>query len=365
MNYSDINISRSIGGMGTGGLCTASLSFTIPKEDYGVFRPAKKAPMTTILIYKQDGTIIETPTFYVDSRMCSSGKIKFTCYDRMAFADGIYFYESDLENVPEFASAIAEKTSKNDIPYISPLIMVNVIARKMGISYGGGLDLTLIKNIDVESLPGTSCSEWLEKFAAAECGFFYISNSDVLRFSRFNAECGYVNITNDYTKPDIGDTLIISEIIVSGDSGKRYEYIYEDDPGGLTLNINGGSLVNRSTSESLARMILGTTYTYWSVEKAVINNIPLVNSRCSLYSSIDETPPVYCLANNISLSIKESGIIASLSANSAGGGEIGQMNGRISRQLENAVKLNEKLGKHLVMTRYQGIHWEDDEEGDE
>jgi len=355
-NYSDINITRTIGGIGTSGLVTASLSFKIPREDYAVFRPAKRAPSAIIMIVPQNGNVIPAPTFYVDSRMCSSGKYQFTCYDRMAFADGIYFTENDLENVPEIAAAMAREDHE-----IAPLALVNVIARKMHITFSGGLDVGCIKNIGAESLPGTSCADWLEKLAAVQCGFFYINNSDELEFAHFNEECGIIDITNDYTAPDIGDTLRISELVVSGDSGKRYEFIYEDDPGGMLLNVNGGSLTDSTAAGNLAHIILGTTYTYWSVGKALINNIPLVNSSCSLFSGAENGIPVNCIANNISLSIGKSGIIASLSANSAGGGEIGQVMGKITRQLENAIKSGDKIGKHQVFTRYQGMYWEDDD----
>lgn len=279
----------------------------------------------------------------------------------MAFADSIYFTESDLTDVPEFAAAISAKTDKTDIPYISALALVTVIARKMEIIFSGGLDVGAIKDIDAEGLPGTSCADWLEQFAAVLCGFFYISNDNKLKFARFNEVCGYVEMTPDYTTPDIGDTLVVSELVISGDSGKRYEYTYDEDPGGLTLNINGGSLADSTTSASLARSVLGTTYTYWSISKAVIGNIPPVNSYCSLYDDSGDDVSVYCIANNISLSISRSGILASLSANSAGGGEIGQFCGKISRQLENAVKFNQRFAKNHVITRYQE-YWEDNDE---
>lgn len=357
-NYSDINIMRTCGGIGTSGLVTASLSFAVPKEDYGVFRPATRAPRTTIIMTPtESNTTIPAPTFYVDSRVVSGGKVKFTCYDRMAFADSIYFMEDDLEDVPELAAAMAQQDHK-----ITALVLVTVIARKMNITFSGGLEVGCIKDIDVEALPGTSCADWLDKLAAVQCGFFYINNSDQLEFARFNEECGRVSMTQDYTKPDIGDTLIISELIVSGDSGRRYEHTYDEDPGGLVINVSGGSLVDSTTSENLARSILGTTYTYWSVEKAIIWNVPLVNSYCNLYGSTDDDIPVNCLANNISLSISSAGIIASLSANSAGGGEIGQAMGKITRQLENTIKANEKIGKHLVIPRYQLPYYEDDDD---
>lgn len=360
-NYSGISISRSISGLGTGGLSITSLSFSVPKEDYAVLRPAKKAPLTAVTITRSDGAVVAVPSFYADSRICSQGKIQFTCYDRMAFADSIYFTESDLTDVPEFAAAISAKTDKTDIPYISALALVTVIARKMEIIFSGGLDVGAIKDIDAEGLPGTSCADWLEQFAAVLCGFFYISNDNKLKFARFNEVCGYVEMTPDYTTPDIGDTLVVSELVISGDSGKRYEYTYDEDPGGLTLNINGGSLADSTTSASLARSVLGTTYTYWSISKAVIGNIPPVNSYCSLYDDSGDDVSVYCIANNISLSISRSGILASLSANSAGGGEIGQFCGKISRQLENAVKFNQRFAKNHVITRYQE-YWEDNDE---
>ena len=59
--------------------------------------------------------------------------------------------------------------------------------------------------------------------------------------------------------------------------------------------------------------------------------------------------------------ISSFGILASLSANQSTVGEIGEFMGIQSRRLEAALKNGEKLGKHYVMTRYQGGYWEDGE----
>ena len=347
-NYSDIRISRGCSGMGTSGICSTSLSFSVPAEDY-VSLGAKKASDVMIVISGKNFSV-KAPKFYVDSRIFSGGKVNFVCYDRMAFADSIYFNEKDVEYIEsEHPESVSEKR-------IAPMVIYELIASKMGLSISGGLEIGCIKDIDYETLPGTSCAEWLERLSAVQCGFFYISNEDKLCFARFNTQCGFVNTGDEYTEPEIGATLVVNELIVTNGS-KSYEYGSDDTDvqGGLTLFVNGGNLVDKRTSEVLSHMVLGADYTYGSIDRAIVRNIPHINSSFDVL-----------LVKNISISVEKTGMYASLSANQAGGGEIGLHMGKITRQLENAIKANERIGKSCEITRYQGIHYvEDDEEEDE
>lgn len=337
--FSDVTITRSCAGMGTSGICTACLTFSVPRDDYEIII-RKKAPKVTVMIHNELGNLIPVPEFFVDSRPCANGMVRFTCYDKMAFADGIYFTEDDISGYG---------TGK-----ITALAMYGLIAQKMQLTISGGLETGCIRDIDVECLPGTTCAEWLEKMSAVQCGFFYITNDNKLAFSRFDRDNGSLAGVTEFTEPDIGSTLMVSDIIVEGDSGKRYTRTYEQDPGGLTLTINGGALVNNRTTGVLANIVLGAEYTYGTVEKAIVYDIPQINSRFTYGGST-------LLINNISVNISRAGMIAALTANQAGGNEIGQLMGSMSRQVDAAIKSGDKLNNgSMLATKYQGIIWLDD-----
>ena len=341
--FSDLTITRACSGMGTSGICTSSLTFSVPREDYEIII-SKKAPKVIVTIYNELENRIPVPEFFVDSRPCVNGRVNFTCYDKMAFADGIRFTETDIANLSGKITALA---------------LYQMIAAKMQLTISGGLDVQCIKDIDVEALPGTTCAEWLEKLSAVQCGFFYITNDNKLAFSRYNHENGSLAGITEYTEPDFGNTLTVSEIIVDGDSGKQYTRTDNNNPGGLTLNISGGALVNNRTTGALANIVLGTTYTYGKVEKAIVYDIPQINSMFRHSGSA-------LLINNITAVISRTGITASLAANQAGGNEIGQLMGRISRQLDAAIKSGDKLNNgSMLATRYQGIIWRDDNDEEE
>lgn len=319
--------------MGTSGVCTTSLTFSVPKENY-IPIVSKKAPEVTVTITYPNDSTVTVPRFWVDSRVIKNGAITFTCYDRMAFADGTYFTEKDVETIPE-------STTK-----LSVTSVMHMIANKMGIEYSKGISESCIRKIPVDTIPGSTCAQLLENISAVECGFFQITNENKLIFTRFGSMESIPIAVSDYTEPDIGDTLTVGEIVVTGDSGKVYTRTENAD--NMTINISGGSLVNNKTTTALYESIIGQTYTYGSIEKAVIEYIPLINSPFIHQNNS-------LLINNISISVSSAGMIASLSSNQAGGNEIGQYMGRITRELEKTIKSGSVIGNNFLVTKYQGI----------
>ena len=217
------------------------------------------------------------------------------------------------------------------------------------------------KKKDIESLPGTTCSQWLQSISAVNCGFFYISNDNQLQFCTFHHPVFDVRIDmqlDAYTAPDIGETVKVDGFVIYGDGGKVYDH--SSMGSNYVIEINGGSLVNSKTPEKLSKILENATYTYGSIDKAIITSIPHVNAAWSKNMGDKQM-----LINNISATISSCGIIASLSANQSGVGEIGAYMGQISRQVESAIKSGERINKNCMITKYQGTIWLDDDEDDD
>jgi len=338
-DISELHISRSCSGMGTGGMVTTELRFSAYGAKHG--GNAMKAPKVMVSVTNAKGGSLTLPDFWLDTHTVHNNRIDFVCYDRMAFADCIKFTEDDLK------SFAVNKVSAYDV--------VNMIGQKMGVPASGFADAT--KKIDIESLPGTTCSQWLQSISAVNCGFFYISNENELKFCTFHHPVYEVMLDTEldaYTEPDIGEKVEVDGFIIYGDGGKVYDH--SNMGSRYVLEINGGSLVNSKTPDKLEKIIENATYTYGSIDKAIITSIPHVNA---VWGSGQ------LLINNISATISSCGIIASLSANQAGVGEIGAYMGQLSRQLESAIKSGERINKNCMITKYQGTIWLDDDEDEE
>jgi len=376
-DFSDLNISRACDGMGTKGIVMTELRFSA----YGVKADAHaRAPEVFVRVTKGDDEL-SLPRFWLDTHTVHNGRIDFVCYDRMAFADSTKFTENDLTLFGVDAEAInlRKKELKAELKNgsitqeyytaqmtaldaqlnkkVSSSDIVNVIAQKMNLT-PGGFSGDVTAKTDINSIPGTSCSDWLQRISEANCGFFYITNDDSLAFCRFFGVTDTVRVKDDaYTLPDIGETVTADGYVIYGDSGQVWDRSAGAD---YILQINGGSLADKNTPELLGDLLDANepTYTYGSIEKALLTNFPYCNSS---WSGCNGDLRI----NNISAVISSFGILASLSANQSTVGEIGEFMGIQSRRLEAALKNGEKLGKHLVHTRYQGVYWEDDEEDEE
>ena len=382
-DISELHLSRACDGMGTGGIVMTELRFSA----YGVRADSHvNAPEVFVTVTKNEQEL-SLPRFRLDTHVVHSGRIDFVCYDRMAFADKIKFTENDLalfgvdlvsmknqRDALEAEIMVVEKGSEvyrrieSQIEMLNSQIrtaeqtqitsadILNITAQKMNLTFGGLTGDTTAKT-DITAIPGTSCADWLQSISAVNCGFFYVSNDDRLMFCRFYEDTvpavGIVD--NAYTLPDIGETVTADGFVLYADSGT----VYDRSAGAeYIITINGGSLADADTPDKIEALFDGTTetdYTYGSVEKAVISNFPYCNAPCSVQGGD-------LRINNISAVISSFGILASLSANQATVGEIGEFMGKLARQTEKSLKTGEKLGKYYCMTRYQGGYWQDSKE---
>ena len=322
--------------MGAGGIAITSISFSVPRSNYNAVASVR-APLVRVILTPEGGGSIKLPDFYVDSRAMTRDEVKFTAYDRLAFADGIKLTAHDVG-------------ADNGTESISAAEAVDIIAVKLGLSGWSNKEgaFDALGSMTTSELVGTACSSVLNSIAAALMGFWCISNSNVLTFCTWYGNIDKLTYTcKDCTLPDIGDTLTITEYIADDSSGNEYSYISGE--GGLILQADSGSLIrSKEAAEMIGKNICGRTYTYGKVEKALIDHIPELNTKYSFAEGEELT------VNNIGAIISCGGIIAQLSANSAGGNEIGASLGEMSRRLEQSLKIGEKDGSNIIHTRYQG-----------
>mgnify|MGYP000559082436 FL=1 len=73
--FGDAEVTRSVSGIGTSGLCTSQLTFTCP------------APLSAYRAAVVEVVGVDLPKYYIDSRTAKDGTVSVTALDRMAYTD--------------------------------------------------------------------------------------------------------------------------------------------------------------------------------------------------------------------------------------------------------------------------------------
>ena len=344
-DVSELDVTRSVSGMGVGSLVTTCLTF---KATGRISSAGSWASAVGLSFSDSQGNVISAaslglPTFYVDTRVLHNGYTEFTCSDCMAFFGAAKLTADDL-------TGISGDTITADA-------LIGIIGNKVGYSAGIQTQTTVTKPIDIESVIGSNCQQWLAAAAECNCGFFYVTTSNAVVFRYYFDNGGQVGLI-DYSAPDIGDTIAPDGLIVNGDSGKVYDF--SGVSGHNPLTINGNSMMNKTGATALNGLLNNSDldYTYFKIDNCSLSSVPF----CGDYFTHDgETYRV----NNISCKITSAGISGSISANQATIGEIGAYCGMVSRQLDRAIKNGEKVNNNVLHTKYQGTIYLDDDSGDE
>lgn len=341
-----LKISRSVSGMGTSGISISSLTFS---AEGTIFKDKQRAPYVAVSAVNSEGNILQLPQYWVDKRSIRNGVITFTCYDTLAFADSLYFEEDDFDGTT--LSALGE---------IDTMAVLGAVQKKMQKGNpltvdGGGMAYNC--RFDAGALIGQTVSSVLQVIAECACGYWCIDNSNTLKLIRYDGyNCdGYV-ITDDYTAPDIGETMDIEGIDATLESSRRYSYRQDVGGAGYIISINTNGTLTAKNIDSLGETVCGEDkYTYWNVEKAFVDHVPDLGSKFSYYGDKN------LVINNVSAEIDCTGVTCSLAANEVSGGEIGQSMGEITRKLENALQSGE-VCNNVLITKYQGIQFVEEED---
>ena len=334
--------------MGTSGICTTSLTFSTERSKYVNFMKIRASPVFVTLKHKnnEESAEIKCPDFYVNSRSFHGDIVTFTCYDRMAFADAVKFYEKDF----------LSENQKDAVQYTTGKALFDMANTKLGTSgtadFGAVWDA--VNRIPTDSVIGQTVSQVLQTLSEILCGVFFVDNENRLIFCRFDRQCNIGGSVNDYSEPDIGDTLTVGKYRITSSNDAESEY--SSDENGVILTVSGANMTHEKSAELMGKEVCGKTYTYGTIDNILLGWIPQINSKLTLGGGGE------LLINNISLDISVCGIIGSVAANEAGGNEIADYMGRITLELEKSLKSGDRIGTNTIITKYQGIVQVDSEE---
>lgn len=333
--FSEIKLTRACDGIGLSGICTSQITFSVPQTVFTELTDTRAAPVIFSVHDSKSDKSIVSPTFYVNSRTCKNGVITFTCLDRMAFADAVSFTAEDFSD---------------DAEYIRAAEIIKLCADKLKLSedksgaHGGMWTF----DIPIENVIGKTVSQLLTEVSAVIGGYFYISNDNGLRFNAFGTwSPSYISV-NDNTAVDVQLPCNITGYELTDSSGNRY--MYGDDSGMVAAA--SAPYASQDIADAVGAYITTPDkYTAAVCDMCILGALPELGGKISFGGGYN------IIAHNIDITISGEGIYGSISAPEYSEGEIAAYMGRITRQLEQTVKVGDIIGNNMLITRYQGIQF--------
>lgn len=338
--FSEIKLTRACDGIGLSGICTSQITFSVPQTVFTELADTRAAPVIFSVHDSETDTNIVSPTFYVNSRTCKNGVITFTCLDRMAFADSVSFATEDFAE---------------NIEYVQASEIIGLCAQKLKLDenrsevHGGAWTF----NIPVENIIGKTVSQLLTEVSEVIGGYFYISNDNGLCFNAYGTWVPSFISVNDNTAVDVHLPCNITGYELLDSSGNRYMY---GDDSGMIATASAPYAV-QEIADAVGQYITATDrYTAATCDMCLLDRLPELGSKISFGGGHS------VIAHNIDITISGEGIYGSISAPEYSEGEIAAYMGRITRRLEQAVKVGDIIGNNMLITRYQGIQFVPQEE---
>lgn len=354
----EIQLKQSADGMGTSGVCSAELTFSVSYEEYAL-HPPKSGAEVTFVIADPSNVYYD---FFISRRTRSGGKVTFVCYDRMiklgASAD-----ELDIE----YENVIEGDEGSGDI---QSLTLVKLIADKAGF-YGVTEDIDNNTSmayfqwlkIKKTAIEGNDLRSVLETISTAWCGYFTLAADNKLDFCQFGSWTrGYHTICpiDTHSAIRIGtEKEPIKSVVVY--SGSNYYYAGEKDGDVLeTLKIQT-EFASQEYAEALLQRVYDYKYISWSCERAIISDeafldgyLPTINTTLSKWHISENVDIMDMVANSLTYYFTNCGVYASFACNEINEDEYEYL-GYYSRMLEKKLGYDETLGNNTRMTRYQGL----------
>lgn len=316
-----ISISKSLSGIGNGGIVTQQLSAAV-YADYS-FNAGE-----SVTVVGFDGL----PTFYIDGENRTEDTVNITAYDRCRKLSQPFDYTSLKDG---------DKVDENGEPVyidIAASELVEKIAAQCGFSGASNTGDILIGTVSSDVYKGAACNSIIENFASASGCFVCCGTDNTLRFQRIGS--GYSSASA------IQNSAVIvypqksfSRLIVSGDKSKFYDF-----GSGSAENIMeiSNSLITQSVASALAsRLFENGSFVYQPVSLNAV-----ISGNIDPYGSVIVGEESYKVTN-ISINLCADGAVASLSApvvsecSSA-------YNNLLSRQINQRIAANKTYGNTLI-----------------
>ena len=285
---SSISISKSLSGIGLGGIVTQQLSASV-YADFSFLAGE------SVVVVGFDGL----PKFYIDGESRTEDTVNITAYDRCRKLSQPFDYSSLKDG---------DKVDENGDPIfldISASGLAEKIAAQCGFSGASNTGNILIGIVSPDVYKGAACNSIIENFASASGCFVCCGTDDTLRFQRIGS--GYSSASA------IQNSAVIvypqksfSRLIVSGDKSEFYDF-----GSGSAENIMeiSNSLITQSVASALAsRLFEGGAFVYQPVSLNAV-----ISGNIDPYGTVFVGEESYKVTN-ISINLCADGAVASLSA---------------------------------------------------
>lgn len=318
---SSITISKSLSGIGIGGIVTQQLSASV-YADYSFLAG------DSVIVVGFDGL----PKFYIDGENRTEDTVNITAYDRCRKLSQPFDYTSLKDG---------DKVDENGEPVyidIAASGLAEKIAAQCGFSGASNTGDILIGTVSSDVYKGAACNSILENFASASGCFVCCGTDDTLRFQRIGS--GYSSVSA------IQNSAVIvypeksfSRLIVSGDKSEFYDF-----GSGSAENIMeiSNSLITQSVASALAsRLFENGSFVYQPVSLNAI-----ISGNIDPYGSVIVGDKSYKVTN-ISINLCADGAVASLSAPVISESS-SAYNNLLTRQINQRIAANKTYGNTLI-----------------
>ena len=285
---SSISISKSLSGIGLGGIVTQQLSASV-YADFSFLAGE------SVVVVGFDGL----PKFYIDGESRTEDTVNITAYDRCRKLSQPFDYSSLKDG---------DKVDENGDPIfldISASGLAEKIAAQCGFSGASNTGNILIGIVSPDVYKGAACNSIIENFASASGCFVCCGTDDTLRFQRIGS--GYSSASAvDNSAVIAYPQKSFSRLIVSGDKSEFYDF-----GSGSAENIMeiSNSLITQSVASALAsRLFEGGAFVYQPVSLNAV-----ISGNIDPYGTVFVGEESYKVTN-ISINLCADGAVASLSA---------------------------------------------------
>ena len=285
---SSISISKSLSGIGNGGIVTQQLSASV-YADFSFLAGE------SVVVVGFDGL----PKFYIDGENRTEDTVNITAYDRCRKLSQPFDYTSLKDG---------DKADENGEPVfldISASGLAEKIAAQCGFSGASNTGDILIGNVSSDVYKGSACNSLLENLAFASGCFVCCGTDDTLRFQRIGS--GYSSASAaEHSAVIVYPQKSYSRLIVSGDKSEFYDF-----GSGSAENIMeiSNSLITQSVASTLAsRLLEGGAFVYQPVSLNAV-----ISGNIDPYGSVIVGEESYKVTN-ISINLCADGAVASLSS---------------------------------------------------
>ena len=285
---SSISISKSLSGIGNGGIVTQQISAAV-YADYSFLAG------DSVVVVGFDGL----PKFYIDGESRTEDTVNITAYDRCRKLSQPFDYSSLKDG---------DKVDENGDPIfldISASGLAEKIAAQCGFEGTVNTGDILIGTVSSDVYKGAACNSILENFASASGCFVCCGNDDTLRFQRIGS--GYSSASAaEHSAVIVYPQKSFSRLIVSGDKSEFYDF-----GSGSAENIMeiSNSLITQSVASALAsRLFENGSFVYQPVSLNAV-----ISGNIDPYGSVIVGDESYTVTN-ISINLCADGAVASLSA---------------------------------------------------